>query len=110
MWYISGTQTPPLTLRSMQNRLKLFSWLLIVISSLSGCGTLSQMSSPAGTQELLTHQSLDGDVDSVVRHYMAKKSVPGMMVAVIHNHGSPQFYNWGVTDAVHRYPVKPDTG
>lgn len=32
-----------------------------------------------------------------------------MMVAVIHNHGSPQFYNWGVTDAVHRYPVKPDT-
>lgn len=100
---------PPLTLRSMQNRLKSFRWLVIVIPSLSGCGTLSQMSSPAGTQELLTHQSLDGDVDSVVRHYMVQKSVPGMTVAVIHNHGSPQFYSWGVTDAVHRYPVRPDT-
>ena len=76
---------------------------------LSGCGTLSQMSSPAGTQELLTHQSLDGDVDSVVRHYMAQKSVSGMTVAVIHNHGEPQFYNWGVTDSVHRYPVRSDT-
>lgn len=67
------------------------------------------MSSPEGTQELLTHDSLDGDVDSVVRHYMAQKSVPGMTVAVIHNHGSPQFYTWGVTDAVNRYPVRPDT-
>ncbi|WP_414630043.1 serine hydrolase domain-containing protein [Enterobacter kobei] len=67
------------------------------------------MSSPEGTQELLTHESLDGDVDSVVRHYMVQKSVPGMTVAVIHNHGSPQFYSWGVTDAVHLYPVRPDT-
>ncbi|WP_413540740.1 hypothetical protein [Enterobacter ludwigii] len=78
----------------MQNITQHFRWLLLIIPSLSGCGTLSQMSSPAGTQELLTHKSLDGDVDSVVRHYMAQKSVPGMTVAVIHNYGSPQFYAW----------------
>jgi hypothetical protein len=35
------------------------------------------MSSPEGTQELLTHDSLDGDVDSVVRHYMAQNPFPG---------------------------------
>ncbi|MGT8856416.1 serine hydrolase domain-containing protein [Enterobacter sp. 186315] len=93
----------------MQNRIKDYRWLLLVIPSLTGCGTLSQMSSPEGTQELFTHQSLDGDVDSVVRHYMAQKSVPGMTVAVIHHHGSPQFYSWGVTDAVHQYPIRPDT-
>lgn len=93
----------------MQNITKKIRWLLLAIPFLSGCGTLSQMSSPEGTQELLTHESLDGDVDSVVRHYMAQKSVPGMTVAVIHNHGSPQFYTWGVTDAVNRYPVRPDT-
>lgn len=93
----------------MQNITKKFRWLLFVIPSLSGCGTLSQMSSPEGTQELLTHQSLDGDIDSVVRHYMAQKSVPGMTVAVIHHHGSPQYYSWGITDAVHRHPVKSDT-
>lgn len=79
----------------MQNITKKFRWLLLTLPLLSGCGTLSQMSSPEGTQELLTHDSLDGDVDSVVRHYMAQKSVPGMTVAVIHNHGSPQFYTWG---------------
>lgn len=93
----------------MQNITKRFRWLLLVIPLLSGCGTLSQMSSPAGTQELLTHESLDGDVDSVVRHYMAQKSVSGMTVAVIHNHGEPQYYSWGVTDKSHRYPVRPDT-
>ncbi|MEG1211269.1 MAG: serine hydrolase domain-containing protein, partial [Leclercia sp.] len=93
----------------MHNITKRFRWLLFVMPLLNGCGTLSQMSSPAGTQELLTHQSLDGDVDSVVRHYMAQKSVSGMTVAVIHNHGEPQFYSWGITDAVHSYPVKPDT-
>lgn len=93
----------------MQNITKRFRWLLLIIPLLSGCGTLSQMSSPAGTQELLTHESLEGDVDSVVRHYMAQKSVSGMTVAVIHNHGEPQYYSWGVTDAIHRYPVRPDT-
>ncbi|TSJ54863.1 beta-lactamase family protein [Atlantibacter subterranea] len=93
----------------MQNTTKQFRWLLLVVPLLSGCGTLSQMSSPAGTQELLTHESLDGDVDSVVRHYMAQKSVSGMTVAVIHNHGEPQYYSWGVTDETHRYPVRPDT-
>ena len=93
----------------MQNITQQFRWLLLVIPSLSGCGTLSQMSSPAGTQELLTHKSLDGDVDSVVRHYMAQKSVPGMTVAVIHNYGSPQFYSWGVTDAANRYPIGSNT-
>ncbi len=93
----------------MQNITKKIHWLLLTLPLLSGCGTLSQMSSPEGTQELLTHDSLDGDVDSVVRHYMAQKSVPGMTVAVIHNHGSPQFYTWGVTDAVNRYPVRTDT-
>lgn len=93
----------------MQNITKQFRWLLLVVPLLSGCGTLSQMSSPAGTQELLTHESLDGDVDSVVRHYMAQKSVSGMTVAVIHNHGEPQYYSWGVTDETHRYPVRPDT-
>lgn len=93
----------------MQNITKNIRWLLLTLPLLSGCGTLSQMSSPEGTQELLTHDSLDGDVDSVVRHYMAQKSVPGMTVAVIHNHGSPQFYTWGVTDAVNRYPVRPNT-
>ena len=59
----------------MQNITKI-RWLLLAIPFLSGCGTLSQMSSPEGTRELLTHESLDGDVDSVVRHYMAQKSVP----------------------------------
>ncbi|WP_312817675.1 serine hydrolase domain-containing protein [Atlantibacter subterraneus] len=93
----------------MQNTTKQFRWLLLVVPLFSGCGTLSQMSSPAGTQELLTHESLDGDVDSVVRHYMAQKSVSGMTVAVIHNHGEPQYYSWGVTDETHRYPVRPDT-
>lgn len=93
----------------MQYITKRFRWLLLVVPLLSGCGTLSQMSSPAGTQELLTHESLDGDVDSVVRHYMAQKAVSGMTVAVIHNHGEPQYYSWGVTDETHRYPVKPDT-
>jgi len=86
-----------------------FYGLLLVALLLSGCGTLSQMSSPAGTQELLTHDSLDGDIDSVVRHYMAEKAVSGMTVAVIHRYGEPQYYAWGVTDAVHGYPVKPDT-
>lgn len=93
----------------MQNITSRFRWLLLVVPLLGGCGTLSQMSSPAGTQELLTHESLDGDVDSVVRHYMAQKSVSGMTVAVIHHYGEPQYYAWGVTDATHRYPVKPDT-
>ncbi|MEB6633025.1 serine hydrolase domain-containing protein [Kluyvera cryocrescens] len=93
----------------MQNITTRFHWMLFVIPLLSGCGTLSQMSSPAGTQELLTHQSLDGDVDSVVRRYMRQKKVSGMSVAVIHNYGEPQFYSWGVTDAAHRYPVRPDT-
>lgn len=88
---------------------KYFRWLFLVIPLISGCGTLTQMSSPAGTQELLTHESLDGDIDSVVRHYMAQKSVSGMTVAVIHNHGEPQFYAWGVTDETHRNPIKPDT-
>ncbi|WP_312073364.1 serine hydrolase domain-containing protein [Atlantibacter sp.] len=76
---------------------------------LNGCGTLSQMSSPAGTQDLLTHESLDGDINSVVRHYMAQKAVSGMTVAVIHHYGEPQYYAWGVTDTLHHYPVKQDT-
>ncbi|MDO6409699.1 serine hydrolase domain-containing protein [Pantoea phytobeneficialis] len=76
---------------------------------LSSCGTLSQTSAPVSDNIYLSHASFEDNVDDMVRHYMQQKQVSGISIAIIHQRGEPQFYSYGVTDAVHRYPITPDT-
>lgn len=66
--------TTTLAIRYAEHNKKFTGFCLLC--HLSGCGTLANVL-PEGTQELLTHDSLDGDVDSVVRHYMAQNLFPG---------------------------------
>lgn len=80
-----------------------------VIFLLAGCGTLSQTSTPVGDRVYLTHATFHENVDDIVRHYMQKKQVPGISIAVIHRGGPTRYYSFGVTDWVHRYPITPDT-
>jgi CubicO group peptidase (beta-lactamase class C family) len=92
MWYVS----------------RLFT-LLVMVVLLSACGTLSQTSAPVSDDVYLSHATFHENVDDMVRHYMQQKQVSGISIAIIHQRGEPQFYSFGVTDAVHRYPITPDT-
>lgn len=85
--------------------------LLLLCCSLllSACGTLSQTSAPVGDKVYLSHATFNENVDDIVRHYMQQKQVPGISIAIIHQRQPAQFYSFGVTDAVHRYPITPDT-
>lgn len=76
---------------------------------LTACGTLSQTSAPVGDKVYLSHPTFNENVDDIVRHYMQQKQVSGISIAIIHQHNPPKFYSFGVTDAVHRYPITPDT-
>jgi hypothetical protein len=67
--------TTTLAIRYAEHNKKFAGFCLL--SHSSAVVARSQMSSPEGTQELLTHDSLDGDVDSVVRHYMVQNPFPG---------------------------------
>ncbi|MDF7659676.1 serine hydrolase [Erwiniaceae bacterium L1_54_6] len=92
MWYVS----------------RLFT-LLVMVVLLSACGTLSQTSAPVSDDVYLSHATFHENVDDMVRHYMQQNQVSGISIAIIHQRGEPQFYSFGVTDAVHRYPITPDT-
>ncbi|QGY27918.1 serine hydrolase domain-containing protein [Pantoea cypripedii] len=83
--------------------------LLVMVVLLSACGTLSQISAPVSDDVYLSHATFHENVDDMVRHYMQQKQVSGISIAIIHQRGEPQFYSFGVTDAVHRYPITPDT-
>ncbi|WP_416413241.1 serine hydrolase domain-containing protein [Pantoea sp. App145] len=83
--------------------------LLVMAVLLSACGTLSQTSAPVSDDVYLSHVTLHENVDDMVRHYMQQKQVSGISIAIIHQRGAPQFYSFGITDAVHRYPITPDT-
>ncbi|MEG3129798.1 serine hydrolase domain-containing protein [Pantoea cypripedii] len=83
--------------------------LLVMAALLSACGTLSQTSAPVSDDVYLSHATFHENVDDMVRHYMQQKQVSGISIAIIHQRGAPQFYSFGITDAVHRYPITPDT-
>ncbi len=76
---------------------------------LSACGTLSQTSAPVSDKVYLSHATFNENVDDIVRHYMQQKQVSGISIAIIHQRSQPKFYSFGVTDALHRYPITPDT-
>lgn len=76
---------------------------------LSACGTLSQTSAPVSDKVYLSHATFNENVDDIVRHYMQQKQVSGISIAIIHQRSQPEFYSFGVTDALHRYPITPDT-
>lgn len=83
--------------------------LLCMSLVLSACGTLSQTSAPVSDKVYLSHATFNENVDDIVRHYMQQKQVSGISIAIIHQRRPPQFYSFGVTDAVRRYPITPDT-
>lgn len=85
------------------------SLLLCCSLLLSACGTLSQTSAPVGDRVYLTHATFNENVDDIVQHYMQQKQVSGISIAIIHERHAPKFYSFGVTDAVLRYPITPDT-
>ncbi len=89
----------------------LLRFLAVVFCSflLSACGTLSQTSAPVGDRVYLMHDTFHENVDDIVRHYMQEKQVSGISIAIIHRGGPAQFYSFGVTDDLHRYPITPDT-
>lgn len=76
---------------------------------LAACGTLSQTSAPAGDKLYLTHSDFHDNLDDLVRHYMQRKQVSGISIAIIHHLNPTLFYSAGVTDDVHRYPITPET-
>jgi len=76
---------------------------------LTACGTLSQTSAPMGDRLYLTHSAFHDNLDDLVRHYMQRKQVSGISIAIIHKNAPTLFYSAGVTDDVHRYPITPDT-
>ncbi len=76
---------------------------------LAACGTLSQTSAPAGDKLYLTHSDFHDNLDDLVRHYMKRKQVSGISIAIIHHLNPTLFYSAGVTDDVHRYPITPET-
>lgn len=83
--------------------------LLCISLLLNACGTLSQTSAPVSDKVYLSHDTFNENVDDIVRHYMQQKQVSGISIAIIHQRSQPTFYSFGVTDAVHRYPITPDT-
>ncbi|PWK99338.1 CubicO group peptidase (beta-lactamase class C family) [Pantoea allii] len=83
--------------------------LIICTLLLAACGTLSQTSAPTGDRLYLTHSDFHDNLDDLVRHYMQRKQVSGISIAIIHHHNPTLFYSAGVTDDVHRYPITPDT-
>ncbi len=93
----------------MMHRIILPLLLLCFSLLLSACGTLSQTSAPVGDKVYLSHATFHENVDDIVQHYMHEKQVTGISIAIIHQRHQPKFYSFGVTDAVHRYPITPDT-
>lgn len=83
--------------------------LLCFSLMISACGTLSQTSAPVSDKVFLSHATFNENVDDIVRHYMQQKQVSGISIAIIHQRGEAKFYSYGVTDAVHRHPITPDT-
>ncbi len=51
---------------------------------LTACGTLSQTSAPTGDRIYLTHSAFHDNLDDLVRHYMQRKQVSGISIAIIH--------------------------
>ncbi|MBY4838913.1 serine hydrolase domain-containing protein [Pantoea sp. DY-5] len=83
--------------------------LLGISVLLSACGTLSQTSAPVNDKVYLSHATFNENVDDIVHHYMQQKQVSGISIAIIHQRSQPKFYSFGVTDALHHYPITPDT-
>lgn len=67
------------------------------------------MTMPAAEISQFSQSGREPAIDLIVKNYQQKKAVTGMVVAVIRHGGPAEFYQYGVTDERHRYPITPQT-
>jgi len=87
--------------------------VLLVISGglLTGCGTLSNVAPEAEAPQLAQRACGDSqprNINSWLPEMVDLRS-PGMAVGVIDAHNQRHYWQFGVTDSEHHYPVKKDT-
>ncbi|PWC15236.1 serine hydrolase domain-containing protein [Brenneria corticis] len=83
-----------------------------LLLTLSGCGTLSNMStdeSDFDRRALACGHDLPGEVDRLAIPLLKRNITPGLVVGVLTADGQMRSWGYGVTDRYHRYPITGDT-
>ncbi|KAA8997436.1 beta-lactamase family protein [Affinibrenneria salicis] len=85
---------------------------LSLLLTLSGCGTLSSMSTDESnfdSRALACRHDLNGEIDRLATPLIRQNKTPGLVVGVLTADGKMLSRGYGVTDNYHRYPISGDT-